>query len=107
MGTSSSYLFVLHFSTRTRNGKAIDRVPLPPPQYGTASLGTSKLSQSSSFHPSPSPSAPFSGRRGAAVGISQPGSSASDNHVSIEPHPFFLSIQHCLLVFYSFGTILN
>ncbi|KAM7479830.1 hypothetical protein LguiA_028043 [Lonicera macranthoides] len=67
----------------TRNGKAIDRVPLPPPQYGTASLGTSKLSQSSSFHPSPSPSpsAPFSGKRSAAVGISQPGSSASDNHL--------------------------
>jgi E3 ubiquitin-protein ligase RGLG len=63
----------------SRNGKAVDRIPLPPPQYGTSSLGTSKLSRPNSFRPSSSPSpsasAPFSSQH------NQPGSSASDNHL--------------------------
>ncbi|KDP31007.1 hypothetical protein JCGZ_11383 [Jatropha curcas] len=57
-------------------GKAIDRVPLPPPQYGVASFGNSKPLHSSSYRSS----APSSGRYGAA-GTAPPASSASDNHV--------------------------
>ncbi|KAJ4712455.1 E3 ubiquitin-protein ligase RGLG2-like [Melia azedarach] len=57
-------------------GKAIDRVSLPPPQYGAASLSTPKTSRSSSFHPS----AP-SGRHDRVVGSAPPAISASDNHV--------------------------
>ncbi|KAF2282874.1 hypothetical protein GH714_043358 [Hevea brasiliensis] len=54
-------------------GKAIDRVSLPPPQYGAASFSNSKPSQSSSFHSKPSRSssfhsnAPSSGRYDAAT----------------------------------------
>ncbi|XP_021908890.1 E3 ubiquitin-protein ligase RGLG2-like isoform X3 [Carica papaya] len=57
-------------------GKAIDRVPLPPPCYTTSSFTSSKSSHMSSF----SPSAP-SGRRERVVSTAPPASSASDNHV--------------------------
>lgn len=57
-------------------GKAIDRFPLPPPQYGAASFSNSKPSYSSSFRSS----APSSGRYEAA-GTAPPASSASDNHL--------------------------
>ncbi|CAK9137524.1 unnamed protein product [Ilex paraguariensis] len=59
-----------------RRGKVIDRVPLPPPRYGTASLGTSKFSQSSSF----GPTAPSSDGHGS-VGMNRPATSASDSHL--------------------------
>ncbi|KAF7135353.1 hypothetical protein RHSIM_Rhsim08G0180000 [Rhododendron simsii] len=58
-------------------GKAIDRVPLPPPRYGPASFARPKSSQSSSSHPS----APISDRRDAFVGTTRPTSSSSDGHV--------------------------
>ncbi|GLU12646.1 hypothetical protein SLE2022_293100 [Rubroshorea leprosula] len=61
----------------TSRGKAIDRIPLPPPLYGAASFSTSKPSGSSSFLPS----APSSGRYNTAVGTAPPASSATDNHV--------------------------
>ncbi|KAJ6888799.1 E3 ubiquitin-protein ligase RGLG2-like [Populus alba x Populus x berolinensis] len=59
-------------------GKAIDRVPLPPPQYGAGSTSfrNSKPAQSSSTRPSASSSG-----RHDAVGTALPASSASDNHV--------------------------
>ncbi|KAF3436776.1 hypothetical protein FNV43_RR19529 [Rhamnella rubrinervis] len=61
-------------------GNAIDRVCLPPPHYGSASISTSKHARSSNFRPS-APSA------GAAVGRATPASSASDNHPSSPPPP--------------------
>ncbi|KAJ6888800.1 E3 ubiquitin-protein ligase RGLG2-like [Populus alba x Populus x berolinensis] len=59
-------------------GKAIDRVPLPPPQYGAGSTSfrNSKPAQSSSTRPSASSSG-----RHDAVGTALPASSASDNHL--------------------------
>ncbi|KAL6997075.1 E3 ubiquitin-protein ligase rglg5, partial [Sarracenia purpurea var. burkii] len=60
-----------------RRGKAIDRVPLPPPHYGSASFGTSKPSRSTSFRPS----APSSGSHDAVTGMGRP-TTSSDNHVS-------------------------
>ncbi|XP_052174409.1 E3 ubiquitin-protein ligase RGLG2-like [Diospyros lotus] len=58
-------------------GKAIDRVPLPPPLYGPTSSGTSKPSRSSSSRPT----APSSDEHDVVGGTSQPPSSAFDNHV--------------------------
>lgn len=58
-------------------GKAIDRVPLPPPLYGSASFSTSKPSRSSGHHPS----APSSGKQYARVGREIPTSSTSDNYL--------------------------
>ncbi|XP_039051945.1 E3 ubiquitin-protein ligase RGLG2-like [Hibiscus syriacus] len=58
-------------------GKAIDRVPLPPPLYGAGSFSQSKPSRSSSFHPS----APSSTIQEAPIRTAPPSSSASDNHV--------------------------
>ncbi|KAJ6882381.1 E3 ubiquitin-protein ligase RGLG2-like [Populus alba x Populus x berolinensis] len=59
-------------------GKAIDRVPLPPPQYGAGSTSfrNPKPVQSSSTRPSASSSG-----RHDAVGTALPASSASDNHL--------------------------
>ncbi|XVE56688.1 hypothetical protein DITRI_Ditri04bG0030800 [Diplodiscus trichospermus] len=61
----------------TSRGKAIDRVPLPPPLYGAGSFRNSKPSLSSSFHPT----ATSSGRHDAPARAAPPASSASDNHV--------------------------
>ncbi|XP_022729328.1 E3 ubiquitin-protein ligase RGLG2-like [Durio zibethinus] len=61
----------------TSSGKAIDRVPLPPPLYGAGSFSYSKPSQSSSFRPT----APSSGRHDTPARTSPPASSASDNRV--------------------------
>ncbi|KAI8543818.1 hypothetical protein RHMOL_Rhmol08G0248700 [Rhododendron molle] len=58
-------------------GKAIDRVPLPPPHYGSASFARPKSSQSSSSRPS----APISDRHDAFAGTTRPTSSSSDSHV--------------------------
>ncbi|XP_058227462.1 E3 ubiquitin-protein ligase RGLG2-like [Rhododendron vialii] len=58
-------------------GKAIDRVPLPPPHYGSASFARPKSSQSSSSRPS----APISDRHDAFGGTTRPTSSSSDSHV--------------------------
>lgn len=58
-------------------GNAIDRVPLPPPHYGSASFSTPKPSQSSSFRPTPPPP----DRHDAFVPTTRPASSYSDNHV--------------------------
>ncbi|XP_011014652.1 PREDICTED: E3 ubiquitin-protein ligase RGLG2-like [Populus euphratica] len=59
-------------------GKAIDRVPLPPPQYGAGSTSfrKPKPAQSSSTRPSASSSG-----RHDVVGTALPASSASDNHL--------------------------
>ncbi|KAJ6688264.1 RING-FINGER PROTEIN [Salix koriyanagi] len=59
-------------------GKGIDRVSLPPPQYGAGatSFRNPKPAQTSS----PRPSAPSSGRNDVA-GTAFPGSSTSDNHL--------------------------
>ncbi|XP_065874426.1 E3 ubiquitin-protein ligase RGLG2-like isoform X2 [Euphorbia lathyris] len=56
-------------------GKAIDRVPLPPPQYGVASYGNSKPSHLSSHHSS-TPS-----RRYEPARVEPPASSDSDSHL--------------------------
>ncbi|KAL7191821.1 hypothetical protein ACSBR2_023822 [Camellia fascicularis] len=58
-------------------GKDIDRVPLPPPRYGSSSFGTPKHSRPTSFRPT----APSSDGHNVAVGTSRPASSTSDNHV--------------------------
>ncbi|MBA0718392.1 hypothetical protein Golax_006143 [Gossypium laxum] len=58
-------------------GKAVDRVPLPPPLYGAGSFSNSKLSWSSGSRPS----APSSARREAPVQTAPSASSASDNHL--------------------------
>ncbi|KAG6753158.1 hypothetical protein POTOM_043202 [Populus tomentosa] len=59
-------------------GKAIDRVPLPPPQYGAGSTSfrNPKPVQSSCTRPSASSSGGHD-----AVGTALPASSASDNHL--------------------------
>ncbi|XP_030518656.2 E3 ubiquitin-protein ligase RGLG2-like [Rhodamnia argentea] len=72
----------------SQRGKVIDRVSLPPPQYGTASLGTSKASRSSSFRPS-APSA-----RHDPFGTTA-SSSVSDNHV-IHPSSSIVDCPICL-----------
>ncbi|KAF7806013.1 E3 ubiquitin-protein ligase RGLG2-like [Senna tora] len=59
-----------------RRGKAIDRVPLPPPLYNAASLNTPKASHPSNFRPS----APSHSQR-HDTSTHHPASSASDNHV--------------------------
>lgn len=69
-------LVVLFISTSARRGKAIDRVPLPPPQYGAASFNSHKPSRSSDFQPS----AP-SGRHEAAASAAPSASSVDDNLV--------------------------
>ncbi|KAL3512681.1 hypothetical protein ACH5RR_025398 [Cinchona calisaya] len=56
-------------------GNGIDRIPLPPPQYGAASLGSSKPSRTTSFRPSAPPRGPE-----PTVGRSQAASS-SENHL--------------------------
>ncbi|KAK8604057.1 hypothetical protein V6N13_096520 [Hibiscus sabdariffa] len=58
-------------------GKAIDRVPLPPPLYGAGSFSHSKPSRPSSFRPS----APSSGRHEAPVRTAPP---ASLPHLSLQ-----------------------
>ncbi|KAM0979425.1 hypothetical protein ACFX13_015563 [Malus domestica] len=57
-------------------GKAIDRVPLPPPHYGSSSFSSPKTSRSSSFRPS----AP-SRQRDEFVSTAHPAGSTSDNNV--------------------------
>ncbi|WCJ36169.1 Copine (Calcium-dependent phospholipid-binding protein) family [Euphorbia peplus] len=56
-------------------GKAIDRVPLPPPQYGVASYGNTKPSYSSSHHSS------IPSRRFEPARVEPPSSSASDSQL--------------------------
>ncbi|KAL2243898.1 UNVERIFIED_CONTAM: E3 ubiquitin-protein ligase RGLG2 [Sesamum indicum] len=58
-------------------GKAVDRVPLPPPLYGATSSATSKPTRSRSF----APSAPSSGGHDPAPRTSEPRSHASENHL--------------------------
>lgn len=95
------YLFLhLIFPSSTR-GKAIDRVSLPPPQYGAASFSNSKPARSSSFHSS----APSSGRYDAAS-TAPPANFASDSHVlrnflllSAELHIF----SFCFIIFFGFN----
>ncbi|KAK4257010.1 hypothetical protein QN277_006657 [Acacia crassicarpa] len=63
-----------------RRGKAIDRVPLPPPLYGAAAslnAPAPKASRSTSFHPS----APSDSYRHHNAVANRPASSASDNHI--------------------------
>ncbi|KAM1786086.1 hypothetical protein ACFX12_038917 [Malus domestica] len=57
-------------------GKATDRIPLPPPHYGSSPFSSPKTSRSSSFRPS----AP-SKQRDEFVSTASPTGSASDNHV--------------------------
>lgn len=65
-----------YFARRNR-GKAIDRIPLPPPQYSAASFGNSKPSHSSSHN---------STRRYEPAVVEPPTSSACDIHVlALEP----------------------
>ncbi|KAJ9677928.1 hypothetical protein PVL29_022734 [Vitis rotundifolia] len=61
----------------SHRGKAIDRVPLPPPLYGANSFSNSKPPRSSSFQPS----APSSDQHSASIHTSAPASSLADNHV--------------------------
>ncbi|EEF51892.1 E3 ubiquitin-protein ligase RGLG2 [Ricinus communis] len=81
MEIPSQYRATLELSILgSTRGKAIDRIPLPPPQYGAATLSNSKPSRSSSFHPS----APSSGRynaQAAGTAPAPPASSTSDNHL--------------------------
>lgn len=73
-------IFSFHCSCSVTRGKAVDRIPLPPPHYGSASFSTSKPSRASSFRPS-APSRQqdqnVSNRRAPTA----PAASASDNHV--------------------------
>ncbi|KAH9720530.1 E3 ubiquitin-protein ligase RGLG2 [Citrus sinensis] len=76
MEIPSQYKAALEFNILgAQRGKAVDRVSLPPPQYGAASQNTPKTSRSSSFRPS----APAGHER--VVGTAPPASSTSDNHV--------------------------
>ncbi|XP_050225370.1 E3 ubiquitin-protein ligase RGLG2-like isoform X2 [Mercurialis annua] len=78
MEIPSQYKATLELNILGSKGKAIDRVPLPPPQYSTASFSNSKPSRASSFRSSP----PNSGRRNAqAAGTAPPASSTSDNQL--------------------------
>ncbi|PON72341.1 Cdk-activating kinase assembly factor [Parasponia andersonii] len=58
-------------------GKAIDRVPLPPPNYGSASGSAAKPFRPSGYRPS----APSAVRHDVGVSRATPASSTSDNHV--------------------------
>lgn len=97
---SQSVFLLVHVnstsSSSSRRGKVIDRVSLPPPQYGAASLGTSKASRPSSFQPS-APSA-----RHDTFGTTA-SSSLSDGH-GIHPSSSIMvtnvySVFSCLAVF--------
>ncbi|PSR89480.1 E3 ubiquitin-protein like [Actinidia chinensis var. chinensis] len=78
MEIPSQYRATLEFGLLSASqGKAIERVPLPPPRYGSASFSTPKPSRSSSFHPS----ARSSDRHDAYLGSSQSTTSSSDNQV--------------------------
>ncbi|KAG7984046.1 hypothetical protein I3843_04G137500 [Carya illinoinensis] len=68
----------LHLLGSTR-GKAIDRIPLPPPMYGAASFSGRKPSYSSSFRQTAPSSVGQNTVRGSAP--PPPPSYASDNHV--------------------------
>lgn len=74
----SQIIFSFIASTSVSRGKAIDRIPLPPPFYGPS---IQKTSNSSSSRPTP-PS--FSGV--APVRTAPPLSSVSDAHVSASFH---------------------
>lgn len=77
-------MFSFHCSCSVTRGKAVDRIPLPPPHYGSASLSTSKPSRASSFRPS-APSRQqdqnVSNRRAPTAPAASASASASDNHV--------------------------
>ncbi|KAI3673568.1 hypothetical protein L6452_39691 [Arctium lappa] len=60
-----------------RRGKAIDRISLPPPCYGSVSSGASKPSGTASFQPT---SRSTQGRS-TSVNTSYPGGSTSDNQL--------------------------
>ncbi|XP_024976584.1 E3 ubiquitin-protein ligase RGLG2-like [Cynara cardunculus var. scolymus] len=60
-----------------RRGKAIDRISLPPPCYGSASSGAPKPLGTSSFQPT----ARSTQGRPASVNTSYPGGSTSDNQL--------------------------
>lgn len=94
--------YLTHFTLliSSSNGNAIERVPLPPPCSASASLGTSKLSQSSSFHPS----APSLKGRDATNGISQLGKSSFGNHVSAQGFVPFLVYEHLIFLAYWTGS---
>lgn len=80
----SQIIFSFTASTSVSRGKAIDRIPLPPPFYGPS---VRKTSNSSSSRPTP-PS--FSG--GAPGRTAPPLSSVSDAHVNAS-FPF-LDLYH-------------
>lgn len=84
------FLFLLSSNSR---GKGMDRVALPPPQYGPSSFSTPKTSRSNSFRPS----APSTGRQDTVSERVPPASSASDNHVIAS---FFLCIFQYELLFF-------
>jgi E3 ubiquitin-protein ligase RGLG len=75
---------LFHCFISATKGKAIDRVPLPPPQYGAGSTSfrNPKPVQSSNSRPSASSSG-----RHDVVGTALPASSASDNHVLTVSYP--------------------
>ncbi|KVH98995.1 Copine [Cynara cardunculus var. scolymus] len=66
------------YKATARRGKAIDRISLPPPCYGSASSGAPKPLGTSSFQPT----ARSTQGRPASVNTSYPGGSTSDNQVS-------------------------
>lgn len=79
-----NYLFFCCYISSSR-GKAIDRIPLPPPMYGAASFSSRKPSHSSSFGLGAPSSAGQNTVRGLAP-APPPTSYASDNHVM---HSFY------------------
>lgn len=81
------FLFILNSASR---GKGMERVSLPPPQYGAASFNTPKTSRSNSFHPS----APSSGRDDTVAERAPPETAASDNLVLA----FFLIFSHIIIL---------
>ncbi|KAJ8772992.1 hypothetical protein K2173_028169 [Erythroxylum novogranatense] len=77
MEIPSQYRATLELNTLgSSRGKAIDRVPLPPPQYGHASFSNPKPSRSSNL----GPSAPSAARHNA-VDMGSPETCVSDDHV--------------------------
>ena len=77
---SKQFVYLPFCPISASQGKAIERVPLPPPLYGSASFSTPKPSGYSSFRPS----ARSSDRHDAYLGSSQSTSSSGNQVISLK-----------------------
>lgn len=107
------YLFILFIFLwcSTSRGKTIDRVPLPPPRYGSSSMSSSKPSPSSRYRPTaPSVGAARNGGAGVSSSAATPPScdssaaSNADNLVLffLDSSLIFLCMCVCVCVMSSF-----